>query len=169
MAKQLLARQVATISIVDELDDEAKRYYHWYIFQNKHLLNFLTHGDIRHFLYEEDYFPHETLELLNEEPQFRAFLSKPFARQYNLILTLAIEQRLLPVIEVLFDGRRWVEPEDEDICFEGMIKRIQALVEQMEDMERQSTETKITAATIEDFLCVNQYPKYSTYYQWLLI
>ena len=36
---------------------------------------------------------------------------------------------LLPVVEALFDGRRWVEPEDDDICFEGAFKRIGELVE----------------------------------------
>ena len=42
-----------------------------------------------------------------------------FARQYNFVLTRAIKKPLLPVVEALFDGRRWVEPEDDDICFEG--------------------------------------------------
>ena len=147
------------LAIVDELDDTAKKRYHWAVFQNKRLLDFLTRGDIRHFLYADDYFPHETLELLDEEPEFRAFLSKPFARQYNLLLTSAIKQRLLPVVEVLFDGRCWVEPEDKDICFEGTLKRVQALVGQMEDMARQSTETKITAAKIEDFLSSQSVPE----------
>jgi hypothetical protein len=140
------------LAIVDELDDTAKKRYHWAVFQNKRLLGFLTRGDIRHFLYADDYFPHETLELLDEEPEFRAFLSKPFARQYNLVLTRAIERQLLPVVEVLFDGRRWVDPEDEDVCFEGTLKRVQALVEQMEDMARRSPDTKFTVAQIEQFL-----------------
>jgi hypothetical protein len=140
------------LAIVDELDDKGKKQYHWAVFQNKRLLGFLTRGDIRHFLYADDYFPHETLELLDEEPEFRAFLSKPFARQYNLVLTHAIERQLLPVVEVLFDGRRWVEPEDEDVCFEGTLKRVQALVEQMEDMARRSTNTKFTVAQVEQFL-----------------
>jgi len=140
------------LAIVDELDDKAKKRYHWAVFQNKRLLGFLTRGDIRHFLYVDDYFPHETLELLDEEPEFRAFLSKPFARQYDLVLTRAIERRLLPVVEVLFDGRRWVEPEDEDVCFEGTLKRVQALVEQMEDMARRSPDTKFALAQIEQFL-----------------
>ena len=117
------------LAIVDELDDKDKKRYHWAVFQNKRLLSFLTRGDIQHFLYADDYFPYETLELLDSEPDFRTFLSKPFARQYNLVLPRAIEQQLLPVVEVLFDGRRWVDPEDEDICFEGAFKRIDDLVE----------------------------------------
>lgn len=147
------------LAMMDELDDTDQRRYHWAVFLNKRLLDFMTRGDIRHFLYSDYYFPHETLGLLDEEPDFRAFLSKPFARQYNFVLTRAIERRLLPVVEVMFDGRRWVEPEDEDICFEGTLQRVHMLVEQIEDMARQSTETKITAAKIEDFLSSQSVPE----------
>jgi len=120
---------------------------------------FLTRGEIQHFLYSDNYFPHDTLDLLDDEPEFRAFLSKPFSEQYNFVLSRAIEQRLLPVVEVLFDGRRWVRLEDEDICLEGTLQRVHELVEQMEDMACQSTETKITAARIEDFLSCNSVPE----------
>jgi len=144
---------------VDELDDKAKKRYHWAVFQNKRLLGFLTQGDIRHFLYADDYFPHETLELLDEEPEFRAFLSKPFARQYNLVLTRAIERRLLPVVEVLFDGRRWVEPADEDICFEGAFKRIGDLVELMRSKAAEGRARKVSLQEIEDFLRQHSFPE----------
>jgi len=147
------------LAIVDELDDKAKKRYHWAIFQNKRLLGFLTRGDIRHFLYLDDYFPHETLELLDEQPGFRAFLSKPFARQYNLVLTRAIERRLLPVVEVLFDGRRWVEAEDEDICFEGAFKRIGDLVELMRSKAAEGCARKVSLQEIEDFLRQHSFPE----------
>ena len=140
------------LALDDELHSEEKRSYHWAIFENKRLLRFLTRGDIEHFLYSDDYFPKATLELLDEEPEFRAFLSKPFARQYNLELTRAIEHRLLPIVEVLFDGRRWVEPEDEDICLGGTLKCVQQLVEQMEAMARWSTDTTFAVAEVEQFL-----------------
>lgn len=94
------------------------------MFENKQLLCFLTRGGIEQFLYSDEYFPGATLKLLDEEPEFRAFLSKPFARQYNLLLSRCIERRALATIETLFDGRRWVDPQDEDICFEGANKRI---------------------------------------------
>lgn len=71
------------LALEDELHYAARCRHHSAVFQNTRLLRFLTHGDIDHFLYSDDYFPHETLELLDKEPAFRAFLSKPFARQYN--------------------------------------------------------------------------------------
>jgi len=136
----------------DELIDETKRHYHWAVVQNKYLLAFMTRGDIRHFLFSDEHFPLDTLELLDEEPEFRTFLSKPFARQYNLVLTLAIERRLLPVVEVLFDGRRWVNPEDDDICFEGAYKRIGDLVELMRNKAAEGRTRKVSLQEIEDFL-----------------
>jgi tetratricopeptide (TPR) repeat protein len=147
------------LAMEDELYDETKRRYHWAVFQNKSLLGFLTHGDIEHFLYSDDYFPQETLELLDEEPEFRTFLSKPFARQYNLVLTRAIDRRLLPVVEVLFDGRRWVEPKDEDICFEGAFKRIGDLVERMRSKAAEGRVRKGSLQEIEDFLREQSFPE----------
>ncbi|UCH70447.1 MAG: hypothetical protein JSV29_00205, partial [Candidatus Bathyarchaeota archaeon] len=148
-----------TLMMEDELFDEKKRRYHWAVFQNKRLLGFLTRGDIRHFLYSDDYFPLDTLELLDEEPEFRTFLSKPFSRQYNLVLTRAIERRLLPVVEVLFDGRRWIDPEDEDICFEGAFKRIGELVELMRSRAAEGCTRKVSLQEIEDFLQQHSFPE----------
>ncbi len=140
------------LALDDDLHDEAKRRYHWAIFQNKRLLRFLTRGDIEHFLYSEDYFPRESLNLLDEEPEFRAFLSKPFARQYNFMLTRAIERRLLPVVEVLFDGRRWVEPEDDDICFEGASKRVNHIVDKMRELAEEGQKRKVGLLQVQTLL-----------------
>jgi hypothetical protein len=140
------------LALEDELYDETKREHHWVIFQNKRLLRFLTHGDIEHFLYSDDYFPRETLGMLDDEPEFVTFLSKPFARQYNLVLTRAIERRLLSVMETLFDGRRWVGSEDDDLCFAGAYRRIQELVEAMRSKVQEGGQRKIGVAELEEFL-----------------
>ena len=147
------------LAMEDELHDETKRAYHLAVFRNKRLMRFLTRGDIGHFLYAEDYFPCEILELLEDEPEFRAFLSKPFAQQYNVVLTRAIEGRLLPLIEVLFDGRRWVEPEDEDVCFEGAYKRIADLVEAMRAKANEGNERKVSLHELEDFFREQSLPE----------
>jgi len=158
------------LALEDELYNKDKRRYHWAVFQNKRLLRFLTHGDIEHFLFSDDYFPHETLNLLDEEAAFRSFLSQPFARQYNLVLTRAIERRLAITrrrdvssqynlvltrvssgIEALFDGRRWVEAEDEDTCFAGAAKRVDDLVELMRAKAEEGRRRKISVHEIEDF------------------
>jgi tetratricopeptide (TPR) repeat protein len=143
------------LAIEDELHDETKRRYHCAVFLNKPLLGFLTRGDLQHFLHSDDYFPDDTLELLDGEPEFRAFLSKRFAQQYNLVLTRAIERRLLPVVEVLFDGRRWVKPEDEDICFHGAYERIDGLVETMRSKANEGRERKVSLDEMEE--CFRQH------------
>ena len=147
------------LAMEDELHDETKRVYHWAVFCNKRLLRFLTRGDIGHFLYSDDYFPRESLELLDKQSGFRAFLSKPFARQYNAMLTRAIERRLLPVVEVLFDGRRWVESEDDDVCFEGAYKRVADLVEAMRSKANDGEKRKLSLREVEDFLQQNSLPE----------
>ena len=147
------------IAIVDELDDEVKRRCHIAVYQNDLLLNFLTRGDIHHFLYLDDYFPCDTEEMLHRDFGFRKFLSKTFAKQYNRVLTRAIEERRLPVIEALFDGRRWVEPEDDDQCFSGAYKRLGDVVEKMRALLEDSPSRRIRLREIEDFLQKNKLPE----------
>ena len=143
------------LALEDEILDESKRHFHSAVFENKPLLRFLTRGDIEHFLYSDDYFPQRSLELLDEEPEFRAFLSKPFSKQYNLVLSRAIEQRALPVIETLFDGRRWVNQADEDICFSGAYKRVGDLVQQIRAKAAEGEKRKVSVRELEDFLRQN--------------
>jgi tetratricopeptide (TPR) repeat protein len=148
------------LALVDELDDDAKRRYHLEIFRNKPLLDFLTRGDIRHFLYSSEYFPGDTEELLHRESEFRIFLSKPFARQYNRILTAAIEHPpKLPVIEVLFDGRRWVDLQDDDLCFGGAYKRVGSLVEKLEEKIEATGSRKVSMRRIEEFFRKYSFPE----------
>jgi len=140
------------LPLENELLDMEKRRFHWTIFDNQRLLRFLTRGEIEHFLYSDDYFPQKLLELLDEEAEFRRFISKPFARQYNFVLTRAIQRRALAVVESLFDGRRWVEPEDDDICFDGAYKQIKMLVEWMENKAENAETTKPAYSEIQSFI-----------------
>lgn len=140
------------LALEDEILNESKRHFHSAVFENKSLLRFLTRGDVEHFLYSDDYFPQQSLELLDKEPEFRDFLSKPFANQYNLVLSRAIEQRAIPVIETLFDGRRWVNQEDEDICFAGAYKRVGDLVHLIRAKAADGENRKVSVRELEDFL-----------------
>lgn len=88
------------INIDEDLHHPQKRLFHSKIFRNTQLLRFLTLGELDHFFYSTDSAIIETLKFLDREPDFRRFVSKPFARQYNTILGRAIEKRILPVIEV---------------------------------------------------------------------
>jgi tetratricopeptide (TPR) repeat protein len=132
----------------DALHNVTLRKYHCEVFGNTPLLHFLTRGDIGHFLYSDSYFPCTTIERIEEDEEFLGFLSEPFARQYNLLLSRAIERKLLPVVEALFDGRRWVRPEDEDVCFEGAFKRIGAVVELMRQTTAQGATRRVALSEL---------------------
>lgn len=118
------------LALADELHDDDRLWFHALIHRNEPLRRFLTHGDIQHFLYSDEGPLDEVWDALDDDTSgFRAFISKPFARQYDFVLSRAIEQRKVAVIEVLFDGRRWVEPQDEHICFRGALQQVQAVLQ----------------------------------------
>jgi len=72
------------LECVDEMFDGERRGFHWTVFQTPHLLNFLTRGEINHFLFFGDNAPYHALDALASEG-FREWLSEPFASQYNLV------------------------------------------------------------------------------------
>jgi hypothetical protein len=63
------------------------------------------------------------------------------------------------VIEVLFDGRRWVEPEDDDTCFEGALKRVGDLVEMMRVKAIDGRTRKVGLGEVEEFLRERRVPE----------
>lgn len=143
------------LAIEEELDDTDKREFHRVIFQNEPLLRFLTYGDIRHFLYSDDYFPEEALDLLDEDEGFRAFLSGPFAAQYNSVLSRAIDKKVLAVVEVLFDGRRWVEDVDLEYCLSGAFKKVQHLLDHIQSLEKESESRLVGFPEVQNALNVH--------------
>ena len=158
------------IGLCDELHDDNLRAHHWRVFRNPLLLWFLTREDIRHFLYrpgdyltiadssEEQGYDVEggILSLLEEVDSewsgFREWLSEPFARQYNLVLSRALEKRTLPVIESLFDGRRWVLRAHEEICFSGAHRHVERLIEPFQEFAKSAKNKKPSLDDIEKLL-----------------
>jgi len=125
----LIIDKSRAIGVCEELNDESLKLHHWLVFSTDYLLGFLTRGDIRHFLSLDDYKPLDLLEELDSEwSGFREWLSKPFARQYDLVLTRALQNKRLPLVESLFDGRRWILREDEGQCFQGARRQVDQLL-----------------------------------------
>ena len=125
----LIIDKSKAIGVCEELNDENFKQYHWKVFSAPYLLGFLTRGNIRHFLCLEDYTPFDLLEELDSEwSGFREWLSVPFARQYDLVLTRALQNKRLPLLESLFDGRRWTLREHEGKCFEGARRQVEQLL-----------------------------------------
>jgi hypothetical protein len=117
------------MGVCEELNDEDKRAFHWYVFQNRPLLAFLCQGSHEHFLVDEEDSPLDIIEILDEEAKgFREWLSEPFAAQFDRVLSKAIDARNLVVLECLLDGRRWVGASHADKCFESARRLVDRLL-----------------------------------------
>lgn len=174
------------VRLADELKDENTRGYHASIYQNPTFHNFLRQGDLDHFLYSEEYYPKATLEYLDANPEFREFLAKPFGEQYSSILCAVVDQffdrfdsllsssdeyfqhsNVLAILEILFDGRRWVNEKEEEGCFYDAYNRIDSRLKQVstmfarlrdEEWSRNEFESKIKKSGLFEFF--NLLPRY---------
>jgi tetratricopeptide (TPR) repeat protein len=156
------------IMYCDELSDERRRRHHWTVFNNKPLLAFLTRGCHDHFLVNEHESPLDLIELLEDTAAgFRRWLSEPFARKFDVVLSKAIDQRNLVVIECLLDGRRWVALDCADKCFENTRRVVDRMLNPLREL-RKSSETQkpevLSVRTVleRDSLCatLNLLPSY---------
>jgi tetratricopeptide (TPR) repeat protein len=141
------------MKVADELNEEWSRYWHHIVFECKPLLNFLSRGSLEHFLVDAEETPTEMLDALDDHAEdFAPWLSKKFAPQYEMVLTEAIQRKDLASIECLLDGRRWVIPEDEDKCFEGVHRQVEKLVLPLEKASLVSERTKPSVANVKKLL-----------------
>lgn len=144
------------LSICDDLNDETKREFHWQVFTNKPLLGFLSRGEHSHFTIDEEWSPLDTIEYLeNAENGFREWLSEFFTKQFDLVLSTAIDEENLAVIEALLDGRRWILSSYTTRCFESAQKKIDHLLEGLREAEKKSEKHKPTINKIDQILATN--------------
>jgi tetratricopeptide (TPR) repeat protein len=135
------------LSLCDELLDDNSRTFHWIVFQDERLCDFLQTGDIALFTYDESYFPIDTLNEL-ADPTFLSWLSASFSRQYDLVLSRALEQNNLATIGILLGGRRYVAQEDEDTCFAGATRFVDRRMEPIRNAEKEASSKKPTLSTL---------------------
>jgi hypothetical protein len=141
------------MKVVDELNDEWSRYWHYVVFHSKPLLQFLSCGSLDHFLVDPEESPMDVLDALEAHADdFAPWLSKKFAAQYDMVLTEAICRTEVSVIECLLDGRRWVTPEDEDKCFAGAHREVQKFLLPLKAESDRSEKIKPTVAGIKKLL-----------------
>ena len=140
------------IKVVDEMTDTLVRYNHHLVFQCKPLRDFLSRGDIGHFVVDPDDSPLEFINELHTDEDILKLISSPFAAQFDLVFTKALEKRSSDVIECMLDGRRWVAPQDEDRCFEGAHRQIDRLLEPLRNASNLSEKSKPRVASINSIL-----------------
>lgn len=146
----LIIDKSRAIGVCEDLNDESLKQYHWLVFSTPYLLAFLTRGDIRHFLCLDDYKPFDILEELDSEwSGFREWLSKPFARQYDLVLTRALQNKRVPLVESLFDGRRWILREHDEQCFEGARRQVEQLLTPLRQAAERAKAAKPTVTELD--------------------
>jgi hypothetical protein len=73
------------IKIIDELDSNNKREFHFFIYQNKPLNDFLTNGNI-------SFFNNYKIESIYNLPEFIDFISPYFSDQYNKLLFMYFQK-----------------------------------------------------------------------------
>lgn len=118
------------IGICDELHDERKHFFHRCVFENANLLGFLSRGEIEHFLVDGWTSPLQTIELLEAQDNgFQEWLDGPFSRQFDLVLSKALEGPNLLLVEVILSGRRWVSLPATDQCFEGAYREVDRMLD----------------------------------------
>ncbi|NET66713.1 MAG: hypothetical protein F6K63_20905 [Moorea sp. SIO1G6] len=95
---------------LEDLRDEQNKKFHFIIFKDKKLHDFITFGDFQFF---EQYVPKPDYQ----DEEFRGFIGKYFARQYGNKLDEAIRFKDLGSIKSLFSIELLVLPEHYQICF----------------------------------------------------
>ncbi|KAB0265539.1 tetratricopeptide repeat protein [Microvirga brassicacearum] len=141
------------IGICEELSDDDKKTFHWRVFENKPLLDFLSKGSHEHFLVNEHFSPLDFLELVQDETQeFREWLSNRFAPQFDRVLSRAIDQRNLTILECVLDGRRWVSPSYADRCFENSRRVVGRLLDPLRKAANEAGTRKLSSPEVTRLL-----------------
>lgn len=136
-------------SLCDELNDDVKREFHWHVFNNKPLLHFLGCGGHTHFLVNENSSPLEIIEILKvKDNGFEEWLSEPFSKQFDLVLSNAIDQKNILLLEYFLSGRRWVSLGYVDKCFENSRKKIDKILDPLREFKRASNDKEPTIESI---------------------
>lgn len=110
------------IRAIDEIDNPAKRDFHFFIFQNKDLNDFLSHGRLTFF----EYFRTESIYKL---PEFLDFVSPYFSFQYNRVLSKAFKTKNYQAVAKILS----VKPITNAQYFESCYKSTYAIVRDIED------------------------------------
>lgn len=131
------------IELIEKLSDKEIASYNWEVYKCEPLLEFLSKGDVNHFLLDEEWSPLDFFERVNISNELKEWLSEPFSIQYGHILSKAIAARDTPVIEVMVGGRRWVMPSYTDRCFENASQEMDSALIPLRNLKTLAETTKV--------------------------
>lgn len=143
------------IGLLDELGDgNTDRFWdHANVLDDRDLVEFLTIGAHEHFLVSDET-RFDAIDLV--EDGSLEWISEPFAKQFDLVLSEAISQKNLVIIECLMDGRRWVLPVHDDICFGNSRRLVHELLEPLREFAKVADEIKPSADAIAQQMAAEQ-------------
>ncbi|HEH9429517.1 tetratricopeptide repeat protein [Aeromonas allosaccharophila] len=137
------------IELAEKISDIEIASHHWEVYKCRPLLEFLSKGDINHFLLDEEWSPLDFFEHVSVSEELREWLSEPFSTQYDHILSKAVATRDAPVIEALLDGRRWVMPAYADRCFENASREVDSALLPLRELKERAETTKVDVKQIQ--------------------
>lgn len=121
----------AALALLAELDTADGQVAHGQVYCSHWLNEFLSNGNLEHFLIAEDGVSDEVLPYEQAESTLK-LIGPKFAAQFDKVLSQAIEEGDLGAVECLVDGRRWVLPVDQEACWAGakrvMARKVEPLV-----------------------------------------
>lgn len=123
----------------DILDPEL-RTFHWNVFSQEPLLDFLSKGSLNLFRLKSGGSSIQIIEMLEQAPAFQAWLSPIFARQFNASLAHFMKCDEVAALEALLSGRRWTLPEDDDVAFERMQRLVADWLSPLHELRKSSGE-----------------------------
>ena len=137
------------ISYLDDLNDEQLKEYHWRIFKDESLLNFLSKGEINLFTEMPS---QELIDIrieIRDDEDFANWVGTYFTKQYDKILSAAIQKNKSNLIKILLSGRRLVAEMQTDLLFDKSHQSLNNVLQQFRDAEAQAEKRIPSYQTIE--------------------
>jgi hypothetical protein len=148
----LRAEKSQAIALCEELNSLSLKYMHANIYESKPLLDFLSRGTLEHFTLAPDVEYPKILDVLEDDGEFRDWLSPIFAAQFSLVFAKALERRDLIAIECMLDGRRLVTPKDQERCFEAARRIVDRLLGPLRALKEKAEKSKPSVALVTEVL-----------------
>lgn len=117
------------LKAVDDLDNKNKREFHFFIFQNKPLNDFLSTGSLIFF---ENY----QIESIYKLPEFLDFVSPYFAAQYDKVLTDNFRKQNIKAVSKILSLKPITNELLFDACYRGTYSIIKGLDIEITDIRK---------------------------------
>lgn len=150
------------LALCDEICVDTKTLqHHWLVYRDQRLRDFLGRGELEHFLVTPNDEERDVQTAFEENRDgFSTWLSPIFSTQYNLVLGKAVDQGKVQIVKCMLDGRRWVQLQHEEACFEQTKRVIARLIERLAGLAKRFETDKSVVAQLKCELMRGQLLKF---------